>query len=133
MLLIVNGNKFIAKTVSIQALSLIVTEETSFRLARVETPTHGEKDYECAQETLANLVGTQTVGITMIGRDDCGRPIVEVYTCLEDGVFNVNDEMVRSGWAEDDPYPQFDPYNKISDPFFRRDFRFFFSCGIFLS
>ena len=95
---------------------------------------HGEKDYERAQETLANLVGTQTVGITMIGRDDCGSPIVEVYICFEDGVFKVNDEMVRSECAEDDPLdPQSDPDKKYPTLFFRPDFRFFFSYGIFHS
>ncbi len=50
----------------------------------------------------------------MIGRDDCGRPIVEVHICFEDGVFNVNDEMVRSECAEDDPLDlQSDPDKKI--------------------
>ena len=65
----VDGDKFVAKTVSILAPSIIVTEETVFRLARVNTPEYDEKDYATAQETLVDLIGAQTVGITMIRRE----------------------------------------------------------------
>ena len=110
----------VSKVALIPALSPIVTDETNFRLAHVKKPKYGEKDYERAQETLANLVGTQTVGMTMIGRDDCGRPLIEVYICLEDGVLNVNDEMVRSGWAADEPLDQqSNPEKKYPTPFIR--------------
>ena len=53
-------------------------------------------------------------------QDDCGCPVVDVYICFEEVVFNVNDEMVRSGWAADEPLDQqSNPEKKYPTPFIR--------------
>ena len=59
-------------------------------------------------------------------QDDCGCPVVDVYICFEEVVFNVYDEMVRSESAEDDPLdPQSDPGEKYATPFILARLSFF--------
>jgi len=100
---VVDGDTFKAKTVSVLTPSLHITEDTGFRLLRVNTPERRKPGFKQATDMLRRRIYGKLIGIQLTTkrrkRDSFGRYLVEIFVNGVTGPVNVNDELRAKGWV----------------------------------
>ena len=96
---VIDGDTFVIGTLTVFGPDVVpVVMSTSIRLMRVDTPERGQPQYQEAKNMLTAFV-QHDVHLEIIGRDNFGRWLSEVFICDSDGALhNVNDALIKEGW-----------------------------------